>query len=428
MKFSSSQGLDEWVTMLHALYGGSQNYAKTPYEIHAHLTEVCGVFGKHAFKRRDFQKAQEFLPRIFAWAVALLKKMHPDRTDLEEILLRKFPNVCGYCLARPCSCWKGEKPTIDEKSLRKLYFQNAPSVRRTVNDFQLMFREIYSESWSLGKNDFSADQVLQRLFVRLVEELAELGETVRFHHLYPQNFENELADFFAWWFAIVSCIPVLEGSKPVLAEDCLWRAYPGQCLDCQMLPCLCRPGPVRQLMSRPIPGHDHRFDALTSALNQAAYNEDINQVSDGTLTTPSPTSCARLDVDDFKAVNDNHGHAAGDEALRHIATVIRRIVRERDRIYRISGDEFGILCTNFTEEETAGAMRRVCAVLRATPVRWVGHDGRASEFTVSLSVGVAEFSEGAEVQKAFQLADRAAYASKKTGKGTVTRASSMPKV
>ena len=288
MRFQSEQSLEQWVVMLHDIYGRSQNYAKTPYEIHAHLTEVCGVFAKHLFKRKDVQRAQEFLPKMFAWAVALLKTVHHDGTDLEEIILRKFPNHCSYCLLRPCVCWKGDKPTLDENRLRTLYYQNASSMRRSVNDFQLMFREIYTESWSAGES--SADGIRRRLFVRLVEELAELGESVRFHHLYPENFENELADFFAWWFALVSCLKMPEEGGPILAEDCLWRAYPGRCPDCEMLPCLCRPGPVRQLMSKPIPGHDHRYDALTSALNQGAYDEDLKQIAAGALATLAPTS------------------------------------------------------------------------------------------------------------------------------------------
>jgi hypothetical protein len=128
MRFTAKQSLNEWVTMLHEIYGLSQNYAKTPYEIHAHLTEVCGVFAKHLFKRKDAEKAREFLPKIFAWTTALLKTMHHDKADLENIILRKFPNACAYCLARPCSCWKGEKPTLDERRLRASYYQNARSM------------------------------------------------------------------------------------------------------------------------------------------------------------------------------------------------------------------------------------------------------------------------------------------------------------
>lgn len=102
MPFHKTQTLNEWVVMLVAIYTGSQNYAKTPYEIHARLTEVCGVFAKRLFKRRDSIEAGKFVPKIFAWSVALLKKVRPDQASLEDIILRKFPNFCPYCLKKPC--------------------------------------------------------------------------------------------------------------------------------------------------------------------------------------------------------------------------------------------------------------------------------------------------------------------------------------
>jgi len=409
--------------MLDAIYGGSQNYAKGPYEIHAHLTEVCGVFAKQLFKRKDAAEAAKFVPKIFAWSVALLKKVRPDQASLEEIVLRKFPNFCPYCLKKPCQCWQGEKPTLQDQQLRDAFYQRAPGMKRSVNDFQLMFREIYEPSW-IGGHDPKGpfDEVVCRLFIRLIEEVAEVGEALRFHHLFPENFDNEFADLLAWWFAIVSVLPS-PNENALLAEDYLWRSYPGHCPDCQMVPCLCRPGPVRQLMSRPIPGYGHRFDSLTSLLNQAAYSEDLALVSKGEVSLPSPSACIRLDVDKFKIVNDTYGHAAGDEALHHIASVLRRTVRERDRVYRISGDEYGVLCANFTEEEAAGTMRRVCIALSQNPVRWVSQDGVPREFLVSVSVGVAELLEPSEIATAFEAADKAAYASKQAGRARVIKAS-----
>jgi diguanylate cyclase (GGDEF)-like protein len=141
------------------------------------------------------------------------------------------------------------------------------------------------------------------------------------------------------------------------------------------------------------------------------------------LIFPFPSACVRLDVDNFKRVNDTYGHAAGDEALRHIAGIIRRTVRERDFVYRISGDEFGVLCPNYTEEEAAGAMRRVCQTLLATPVKWVTRDSIANTFHVSVSIGVAEMIAASDASISFELADKASYASKNAGKGVVRRAS-----
>ncbi|CAN7353840.1 diguanylate cyclase [Polaromonas sp. LjRoot131] len=416
MAFNKEQSLNEWVAMLDGLYGSSQNYAKTHYEIHSHLTEVCGIFAKHQFKRHDTQQAIDFLPKMFAWAVGLLKKINPAGANLEEIILRKFPGVCPYCASRPCECWRGEKPPLNAAEVLRLFKQNSPTIRRTVDDFQLLFRETYESSW----NEKGDTDPITRVYIRLNEELAEVAEAVRFHHLYPENFENELADFFAWWFALVSCMTSSGEGRVLLASDVLWKAYPGTCTHCQMLPCYCRPGPVRELMSKPPPGQLHRFDALTNTLNQGAYLADIEEISKGGAAA-LPIACVRVDLDDFKSVNETYGHNAGDQALKHVASMLQRKLRERDRLYRVGGDEFAVLFFDYSGEEATGLMVRSIAALHATPVRWVDAKKQVFEFTVTVSVGVAETSSSENLNEAFELADTSASQSKKAGKARVTR-------
>jgi diguanylate cyclase (GGDEF)-like protein len=279
-----------------------------------------------------------------------------------------------------------------------------------------MFREIYAKTWENDSN---------KIYLRLVEELSELAEAVRFNHLYPKNFENELADFFAWWFAISNLIVNSDGTSKDI-EQLLWESYPAQCLDCSSMPCFCPPRPVRELMSKPAPGQFDKVDPLTSLHNQGAYNSDIDEVKEKRLAMAFPIACVRIDVDDFKRVNDDYGHSAGDEALKHIAAVLRKKARIRDRLYRVGGDEFGAMLIDYTEEEAFGLMRRVAATLQRSPVRWVGSDGTTVEFIVTTSIGVAECSECSDVKTVFESADKAAYASKRAGKNTITKATSLP--
>ena len=287
--FYGGQNLNKWVEMLHELYGVTQNYSKSVYEVHTHLTEVCGVFAKHMFKKSDYDKAREFLPKMFAWGVALLKVVHPNENDLEQVILRKFPGVCPYCGESPCTCWNKEKPTLDNERVRNDYYRNAKSIRRSVNDFQLMFENIYGSTWDdFNINHKEDHEKIRTPFTRMVEELSEIAEAIRFNHLYPENFENELADFFAWWFCIVSCFPKAEGSKGLLAENILWQAYPGFCPYCELIPCFCRPGPVRELMSKPAPGQDHKFDLLTALYNQGAFKEDIEYINNREMLASLP--------------------------------------------------------------------------------------------------------------------------------------------
>ncbi len=143
-KFFKDQDLKNRVFLLDELYGSTQNYSKNSYEIYTHLNEVCGIFGRYLFKEHDIKSAADFLPKIFAWAVALLKTVNHENHDLEEIILRKFPLVCPYCGNSPCSCPEDEKPSLDQNRLRIDYYRNSAYMdERSANDFQLMFQKIY---------------------------------------------------------------------------------------------------------------------------------------------------------------------------------------------------------------------------------------------------------------------------------------------
>lgn len=420
--YFETQSLNSYAEMLRNIYGPSQNYSKTKYEVLAHLSEVCGIIGKHLFKKQDYLAAGNFIPKIFGWACALVEIMQPSSADIERIILQKFPTLCPYCQSQPCSCWSGEKPTLDSDALLRAYSNKANRAGRTLDDFDVMFERIYGES----RHDDSGNPRFEAVYMRMIEELAEVAEAVRFHHLYPVNFENEIADFFGWWFALSRLIRSYQTEDPPTLSSVIWRAYPGNCRDCQSTPCFCLQGPVRELISKPSPGHLHEIDTLTSLRNQGAYLADIQKITAGSETLAFPVGCVRVDVDLFKTINDSYGHIAGDEALRHIANTLRKKAGPRTRIYRISGDEFGVLAPDSTEEEVTGLMKRVLAALAESPVRWVSAQGKAVEFHVGLSVGVAECAEPKMMGTVFERADKAAYVSKETGRGRVTRYSDTP--
>jgi diguanylate cyclase (GGDEF)-like protein len=118
-----------------------------------------------------------------------------------------------------------------------------------------------------------------------------------------------------------------------------------------------------------------------------------------------------LDLNGFKAVNDRHGHAAGDEALREVARRLRRCVRERDLVARLGGDEFVVVLTDLgpaPPDAAADTVERVRAAL-AEPIA-VDH-GTCVELRAA--IGVAGFpADGATVADLLSVADQAMYAAK----------------
>jgi diguanylate cyclase (GGDEF)-like protein len=425
MPFTKDQRLDRWVEMLTGIYGNTQNYAKSSYEILSHLTEVTGAFGKMLLKKRDAVAAMEFLPKMFSWTVALYVKMKGASADLEDVLLVKYPRACSYCLENPCKCWEGNKPQVHEAKARDRYHRVATQQGRSLNDFQLMFRNIYSDSWGLADDGTTpaALEQIKTLYCRLVEELAETAEAIRFHHLYPSNFNNEVADYFAWWFALVTNMHRVLPERPeeILAEDLLWSAYPGFCLACGLVPCDCRPGPIRELLSKPSLNELAYIDALTQTENRASYDRSIAEISERQYPVATPIACIRVDVDSFKSVNDDISHDAGDAALRHIATSIRKKVRPRDKVFRVGGDEFALLCQDLSALEAEGMMRRVADMVREKPIRGLRSDGEEAEKTITLSIGIAECRNVESISSAFSKADHAAMHSKEMGKDRITR-------
>ena len=122
---------------------------------------------------------------------------------------------------------------------------------------------------------------------------------------------------------------------------------------------------------------------------------------------------AMADVDNFKSINDVHGHAVGDKVLVTVAETLSRSLRGGDVVARLGGDEFAVLAAGLTLQQ---AENRLAAIGRAvqTACRELIEDG-----TASISIGVAECSAGDTLESLQQRADAALYQAKRSGKGRV---------
>jgi diguanylate cyclase (GGDEF)-like protein len=105
--------------------------------------------------------------------------------------------------------------------------------------------------------------------------------------------------------------------------------------------------------------HLARFDALTETINATSFEESVARELARGKRYHHPTTVAFIDIDDFKTVNDEHGHRVGDEALRCVATATRQQVRDTDTVGRLGGDEFGILMPETSEEAARVVLNRI---------------------------------------------------------------------
>jgi diguanylate cyclase (GGDEF)-like protein len=131
----------------------------------------------------------------------------------------------------------------------------------------------------------------------------------------------------------------------------------------------------------------------------------------------TPLSLMLLDVDHFKQINDEHGHAVGDDALRLLARALSTLTREEDMLARYGGEEFALVARGIGRQDTlllAERMRSVIAQQRLP----IGQQEVA--FTVSIGVAHSETGEDADAQHMFEAADRALYAAKDAGRNGVS--------
>jgi len=152
-------------------------------------------------------------------------------------------------------------------------------------------------------------------------------------------------------------------------------------------------------------------DVLTPVLNRRAFLREIKRVSAFAQRYGSPASVVFFDLDNFKAVNDRFGHAAGDEALKAVAERLMANVRESDLVGRMGGDEFAVLLVQADRETAMSKAQTLAAAIRETPVQF-------GEWSAPLHVsyGVREIEAGADPEEALAEADAAMFLSKRTRK------------
>lgn len=148
-------------------------------------------------------------------------------------------------------------------------------------------------------------------------------------------------------------------------------------------------------------------DPLTQTFNRRGFERALARSLAYVKRYQAAAALVYLDLDEFKPVNDRHGHAAGDAVLKAVSAALQREVRASDIVARIGGDEFVILLWNMTEADARDKAAALEKAVYATPVRW-----GASTMAVGASAGVAFIGPLDTAAEALARADTAMYARK----------------
>jgi diguanylate cyclase (GGDEF)-like protein len=156
----------------------------------------------------------------------------------------------------------------------------------------------------------------------------------------------------------------------------------------------------------------NRLDPLTALPNARAFHEEARRMLSAGRRKQRPVTIAYIDLDNFKAVNDTHGHHAGDELLVRVAEAIRRCTRITDLSARMGGDEFVLLLPETGPAEARMAFDR----LRG----FIAHTLAKTPYPVTASIGGVVFVTAPEsVEAMVRVADERMYAAKAAGKNRV---------
>ncbi|WP_035054112.1 GGDEF domain-containing protein [Andreprevotia chitinilytica] len=157
-----------------------------------------------------------------------------------------------------------------------------------------------------------------------------------------------------------------------------------------------------------------REDQMTGALNRRGLEESFDTEAARAQRSGKPLSLALLDIDNFKQLNDQRGHAAGDAALVHLVRVIKDLLRPTDIVARYGGEEFVLL---FPETRLPEAIPVLQRLQRELTKRFFMHNN--DKVLITFSAGVTEVAPGEHRAGVIERADTAMYRAKKAGKNRV---------
>ncbi len=156
-------------------------------------------------------------------------------------------------------------------------------------------------------------------------------------------------------------------------------------------------------------------DPLTQLANRRKFDQILIDAFQSTQKDNQRHVLCFLDLDRFKVINDTNGHAAGDELLRQVATLLRKSIREIDTVARIGGDEFAILLYQCPLERATVIAENICQTVQDFYFHWANE-----RLEIGISIGLVTLDQSSSSpQKVLEAADEACYIAKAKGRNQI---------
>jgi diguanylate cyclase (GGDEF)-like protein len=152
-------------------------------------------------------------------------------------------------------------------------------------------------------------------------------------------------------------------------------------------------------------------DSLLPVYNRRAFVRELTRAISMTERYGAPSTVIYFDVNNMKQINDTHGHAAGDAALRHVADTLLEQVRDSDVVGRLGGDEFGVILYQIDTDVAQDKSALLAQEIAKKPVPF-----NDSELTIHVTSGAYTFNGVEDAGQALAEADKAMYTRKQNGR------------
>lgn len=167
------------------------------------------------------------------------------------------------------------------------------------------------------------------------------------------------------------------------------------------------------------------YDMLTHLLTRRAFLTSCESAFQIAKRNKSPLSVAYIDIDNFKKLNDTHGHGGGDEVLKSLGLNINKYKRASDLAGRIGGEEFALAFPDTNLEGAIHMAEKLCQIVRSSSV---AYETKVIEYTVSIGVNTSGKKGDEDLYQILKHSDEALYQAKRAGKDRVVAYQEVPKI
>lgn len=157
------------------------------------------------------------------------------------------------------------------------------------------------------------------------------------------------------------------------------------------------------------------FDSLTGLRNRHHLDDALHTQMNLAVRNGTPLSCLMIDIDHFKAINDNYGHEAGDLVIKNVAAIIQRAVRDIGMAFRYGGEEFLVLLAGTNEDTAMACATDIYNSIHQLALRY----GLAEIGQVDVSIGIASYPQHTQSDSLLRAADAALYRAKELGRSRI---------